>query len=233
MYLPRPRDLRQRCRDGARIPRVRLLQLRDLPQERLVETERDADPQPVLRRTRQRLVPTGVRVGERRPVVGDLLQSPPGLGHELLELGDVGGVGAPRGPPGVVGLEAEAKLGELLWARPTQADERRQSGPESGLRRAGGKGPTGAPGADLDDAQGLERAQRLADRRPSDLEALREVALVRESLALRNPTAEDRLADLEEHVVQHAHAASGSESRTFGSGLGNGHTHSIAFGITI
>lgn len=50
-----------------------------------MQPERDADPQPVLARARQGLVPACVSLGEQCPVVGDLLQQSSSLGDEQFQ----------------------------------------------------------------------------------------------------------------------------------------------------
>src|SRR5439155_22263390 len=67
----------------------------------------------------------------------------------------------------------------------------------------------GAAWSDVDDPERLERPQRLADGRPSDLEAFREVALVRQARALGDLAGEDRVPNLQEHIVERPQAAGG------------------------
>src|SRR5213078_2330295 len=132
---------------------------------------------------------------------------PARLRDECFEYLHVVGVGAARGPPGGVGLEREPELGELLGGRSLQADERREGGGERRLRRARGVRAAGAARADVDDPERLERPQRLADGRSADLEAFREVALVRQARALGDLADEDRVPNLQEHVVERPQAA--------------------------
>ena len=180
-----------------------------LPEARLVQPERDADAQPVLRCARERLVPARVRFGERCPIVGDLPQEPARLGHECFERGHVVGVGAARCPPGGVGLEREPELGEFLRGRSLEAHERREGGGERRLRRSRCVGTSRASGANLEDPERFEGAKRLAHGRSADLEALGQLALVRQARSFGDLACEDRIADLEEDVVKRPEPAGG------------------------
>jgi len=204
LRLDGARDLREGGWDGARVARVGIAERWGLPYARLVETERDADPQPVLGRARQGLVPACICLRQRRPVVGDLLQQPARLGDEQLERCDIVGIGASRRPPSGVGLEGEPELRELLSVRSLEADERRKRGAERRFGGARGVGTAGAPRADLDDSERFEGAERLADGWSSDLESPGEIALVRQAASLRDLAGEDRISDLEEDVVERA-----------------------------
>src|SRR6185437_15644524 len=58
-----------------------------------------------------------------------------------------------------------------------------------------------------DQAGGLERAQRLAQRRPADAEALAQLALAGQTVAGPDAPGEDRLPQLLEHVVERTRPA--------------------------
>ena len=98
-----------------------------------VDAERDADPQPVLGRARERLVPADVDLGERFDVAGRA-----GLGDHRLERRDVARVRAPGGPGRVLALEVDAELRQVLERRAAQDDERRE-------RVAEGRSPRASP----------------------------------------------------------------------------------------
>ena len=90
--------------------------------------------------------------------------------------------------------------------------------------RLGDERPAARAGADLDHALGLERAQRLAQRRARDPEGDAEVALAGQALARLDAARRDRIADLADDVIERAHALGGHEGVQCGGGVGQGLT---------
>jgi hypothetical protein len=68
-------------------------------------------------------VPARVCVGQGRPVVGDLFEHPTRFCDEGFEGRRVRAVRSLGRPPGVVGLEGEAELSELLGGCAAEADQ--------------------------------------------------------------------------------------------------------------
>jgi hypothetical protein len=89
-----------------------------------------------------------------------------------------------------------------LGARALEADERREGGAERCFRGTGRVRAAGAAGPDLNDPECLQGAERLADGRAPDAEALGELPLVRQTGSFGDVAGEDRVADLEEDVVE-------------------------------
>ena len=88
-------------------------------------------------------------------------------------------VGAPRGPGGVLALEVDPELGQVLERGPAQVHQRRQRVADRRLRGRHRVGAAALARADLDDPDRLQRAQRLAQGRPPDAELLAQLALAR------------------------------------------------------
>ena len=105
-------------------------------------------------------------------------------------------VRAPRGPGRVLALEVDAELGQVLERGAAQVHERGERVAEGRLRRRDGVGAAALARADLDDPDRLQRAQRLAQRRPADAELLAQLALAGQPLAGADAAGVDRLAQL-------------------------------------
>src|SRR6185437_11253821 len=97
-------------------------------------------------------------------------------------------------PRRVLALEVDPELRQVLERRAAQVDERGQGIPDRRLRRRDGVGAAALAGAHLDQAGGLERAQRLAQRGPADAEALAQLALAGQPVSRPDAPGEDRLA---------------------------------------
>ena len=85
------------------------------------------------------------------------------------------------------------------------------AGDEVGAR-LGDEGAAAGAGADLDHALGLERPQRLAQRRARDPEGDPEIALAGQPLARLDAAGGDGIADLADDVIERAHALRGDEA---------------------
>ena len=150
-------------------------------QHGLVDAERDPDPQAVLGRARERLVPADVDLGD----VGRVASAAAARASSTSasSAAQVAAVGAARGPGGVLALEVDAELRQVLERGAAQVHERRQRVADGRLRRRHRVGAAALARADLDDPDRLQRAQRLAQRRPPDAELLAQLALAGQPLA--------------------------------------------------
>jgi hypothetical protein len=126
------------------------------------------------------------------------------------EVGDVG-------PPGRVRVVVERRpeAGDVVVGRPVDEPldhevlERRADGVQIGDLLARGGGDEGSLLRHLDDEPlGGERAQRLADRRPRDLERLDEIALD-QPLPRAHPPLVDRPPELLHHLTPERSRAPG------------------------
>ena len=145
-----------------------------------------------------------VKLGVEREELVAIVESDGLFVEQVAQRGDVGlGVrlgGAAHGPALEHVAELQEVIGREVTEREVQAHQPRQR-LTRGRRDDGAAGRAGT-GPRLDNAHGVEHAQRFAQRGPADVELITEVALVGQPIAGPQLAGDDQFFKLREHLLE-------------------------------